>query len=62
MEAFYVGLEVDGCDVTKFVEEVLDKDLDGVIFLFYFVDVVSFQVNFVDGIAGKLFLRARWRL
>ncbi len=29
IKAFGVGLEVDGCDVTVFVKEVLDEDMDG---------------------------------
>ncbi len=40
--AFGVGSEVDGCDVTVSVKEVLDEDMDGDMFVSDLVVMVDF--------------------
>jgi hypothetical protein len=55
IKAFGVGSEVDGCDATVFVKEVLDEDMDGDMFVSGVVVMVGFSVDFFDGLR-KLFL------
>lgn len=40
IEAFSIGSEVDGCDVSEFIEEILDEDVDGDVFVSDVVVVV----------------------
>ncbi len=42
IEAFSIGSEVDGCDVSEFIEEILDEDVDGDVFVSDVVVMVGF--------------------